>query len=156
MYDNNDFHQTYWLDALAADYRAKGFSVSFQPFVYGTDFLPIAIGATVTNPVTIDRDADFIWTGSTFAAFNPADAVTDPGPQMTVRHRLATSQRFLENAPVHLTTVYGTGERQYLWFKPLLLPAKSVVQVTVFNGVGVARNLHLSWIGVKAFISRAA
>lgn len=151
MFDFNDFHVTYWLDAIAAEYRAKGFGVQYQPFVYGVDFMPLSSGATTTNPVTIDRDADFVWCQSTFAAFDPATAVTDPGPQIQVQHRLATSQRFLENTPVHLTGVYGTGERPYIFFKPLLLPAKSSVRVTLINGVGADRNVQLSWIGVKVF-----
>lgn len=153
MYDFPDFHLTYWLDAIALEYRRRGFNVKYQPFVYGADFRPILSTVTAQATTTIDSDADFIWCQSTYVAFTPAGA-NQIAPDLLVQHTAVSSQRDLENGFVHMLNVYGTGERPFLWAKPLVVAAKSAITVAVTNNAGADLNVSLSWIGVKAYITR--
>ena len=154
MLDFLDFHMTSWLDAFRAQYRARGFDVTYWPFVYGAEFLPLVANTTQQTTVTIDQDADFILCLQTFASFSDAGAV-QAAPNVLINLRLDTSQRFLMSQPVHLINIFGTGERPHQLFKPLLMPAKTTMNVEADSDSVANSNLRLSFIGVKAYLSRA-
>ena len=154
MKDFSDFHLTYWLDAIALEYRQRGFSVTYQPFAYGADFRPLSSLSTGTiQTTTIDRDADFIWCENSYVAYTTAGA-NQIQPDLLVQHTAVSSQRDLENQPVHLMNVYGTGERPFIWTKPIVVSAKSAITVVLSSNVAADLNVSLTWLGVKAFLTR--
>lgn len=154
MIDFTDFNITNWLDTLAHEYRRNNYDVSYQPFTYGADYLPIAANALrVQRIVQIDHDADFILCYQTFAAFTAA-GITLPAPNLTVELDDQSSQRQLQNQPTHLLGTFGTGRRPYIYIKPLTLRARSSLGVVVSNLTATATNLHLSFTGVKAYTMR--
>lgn len=148
-----DFNLTHFLDALAAEYRAKGYDVAYQPFHYGADFVPLAASATQNTVVLIDHDSDFILSNQQFAGFDAnGDAVLFPNVLATITSD--TSQRQMQSEPVPLVSIFGTGQRPHLMFKPLIIPAKSSFTVTLQNLVATAVNIRLTFSGVKAFLQR--
>lgn len=155
MLDFLDFHMTSWLDAFRAQYRARGFDVAYWPFIYGAEFLPLVGNTTQQTQVTIDHDADFILCTQTFASFTTIGAAVT-APNILINLRLDTSQRFLMSQPVHLTTIFGTGERPHVLYKPLLMPAKTTMNVEADSEQASDNVLRLSFIGVKAYLSRAS
>lgn len=148
-----DFNLTHYLDALAGEYRANGYDVVYQPFHYGADFLPLGASASTGVVVLIDHDSDFIITNQQFAAFDNA-GVNVPFPNVLATITSDTSQRQLQSQPVPLVSIFGTGQRPHLLFKPLLLPAKSSFTSTLSNQIATAVNVRLTFSGVKAFLQR--
>lgn len=145
-----DYNLSHYLDALAAEYARDGFTVQYQPFSYPADFLPLAASAEQTVQVAIDQDADFVLAQQTITAFE-TDGTDVLAPNLTVQLRPTSSQRQLQTNPVHVGNVFGTGERPHLYFKPLVLSARSSLQVTLTNLVATAYNVYLNFEGVKAF-----
>jgi hypothetical protein len=154
MIDSNDFSLQNYLDTLASEYRRKGFTVQYQPFVYGADFVPINTLVTASVGVAIDHDADFILSAQTFVCFETGGLV-NLNPNMTVSLSDQSSQRQLQNEPLHLVGTFGTGQRPFLYFKPLVLRRRSTLLVTVTNSTLQNQNLRLSFQGVKAYTTRA-
>ena len=152
--DHATFNLTDFLDSLGAEYRARGFAVQYQPFVYPCDFLPLPASADVTGTVNVDQDADFILAQQAAAVFL-ADGTYVPNPNITVEIRPATSQRQLQSNPVNLGNVFGTGERPHLLFKPLVLAARSSMTVRLVDLSATLQYVRLSFEGVKAFLRKA-
>jgi len=153
MLDYFDFSQSRQLAKRKAELQRSGYKVTYWPFVYAADFLPI-LGNTVSPVnVTIDGDAPFIWCASTFSAFTTAGAA-QTAPNILIRLRPETIQRELMNAQVHLISAFGTGERPHMLYLPLELPAKSVLSVEADSETVTDINLRLSFIGVKVYLKR--
>lgn len=149
-----DFNLTRWLDHQSALYRRRGYEVSYLPFVYGADFLPVTNVAAIQT-VTIDHDSDFFWCMSTASAFTAAGAGTN-NPNATILITADSSQRQIMNQRTALTNIFGTGLRPHRLIKPMLLPAKTTLSVEAVTVTGADQNLRLSFIGVKAFTTRRA
>jgi len=154
MIDSNDFSLQNFLDFLASEYRRKGFTVQYQPFVYGADFVPINAGITDSRGVAIDHDADFILSAQTFVSFETGGLV-NLNPNMLVSLSDQSSQRQLQNEPLHLVGTFGTGQRPFMYYKPLVLRRRSTLLVTLTNNTLQNHNTRLSFQGVKAYTTRA-
>jgi hypothetical protein len=143
---------TNFLVALAEEYRARGFDVAYQNFVYGADFLPLAANATDSRVVTIEHDSDFILCAQTQTVFTALTYVLNPN--VLTQTMSESSQRAFQNQNAHLLNTYGTGQRPFLWPKPIVFEAKSAftVQCTDLSGTVGGQNIRLSFIGVKAFL----
>jgi hypothetical protein len=148
-----DFNLTHYLDALAGEYRANGYDVVYQPFHYGADFLPLAASATQSVTVLIDHDSDFILSNQQVAAFDVnGDNVGLPNVLCTITSD--TSQRQLQSQAIPVISLFGTGQRPHLLFKPLLLPSKSSFTAKLQNLNPILVNVRLTFSGVKAFLQR--
>lgn len=155
MLDYFDMSQSRQLAKRKAELERAGYQVTYWPFVYAADYLPLLGNTTVQTNVTIDGDAPFIWCAATFSAFSTAGA-PQTAPNILIRMRPETIQRELMNNQVHLISVFGTGERPHLLYVPLELPAKSVLSVEGDSETATDINLRLSFIGVKVFMRRVA
>jgi hypothetical protein len=153
--DYFDFSQSRQLAKRKAELARSGYKVTYRPFVYAVDFLPLTGNTTVSTPFTVDGDAPFIWCAATFSAFTAAGAAQS-APNILLRLRPETSQRELMSAQVHLISLFGTGERPHLLFVPMELPAKSALSVEADSETATDINLRLSFIGVKVFLKAVA
>jgi len=156
MYNVMDFNLTTFLEALAAEYAQDGYTLQTLPFVYGVDFFPLAVSGTARQTVTIDHDSDFALCQQNSASFVAATGVGVAFPEWTAQVRLSTSQRALQNQQTPGVNIFGTAQRPYQLYKPLVLPAKSSFEVTLVNGAVAAYNVSLSFIGVKLFAKKTA
>ncbi len=154
--DFQDFNVTHFLDALAATYRANGIRVDYLPFVYGADFLPISGNTTARQTVTIDHDSDFILCAQTNVTTNAATGVGVQFPTDLARIILSTGQRQLQNQATPVPSIFGTAQRPYTLYKPLVLPAKSSFEVELQRQGADNYNSRFSFLGVKAFLAQAA
>ena len=134
-----DYSYTHYLDSLAAELRAQHYSVRFLPFLYPCNFLPLAANATDMEPVRIDEDADFVL-GQLMAN----------NPELNVLARLIPDTgREFTSQPVHMSTIFGTGQRPHLLYKPKLFKKQSVLQVELQDLTTVPNNIRLTFGGVK-------
>lgn len=145
---------TNYLVALAQEYRARGFSVTYQPFVYGADWLPLAASGTASRVVTIEHDADFVWCFNTQTVFTVAAFVQNPN--ILLRFTSETSQRQFQNAQTHMLNVCGTGQRPFPWYKPVVFSAKSSFTIEAQDLSATEQSIRLGFHGVKAFLAPAA
>lgn len=150
-----DFNLAHYLDALREDYQQQGYDVSYLPFVYTADFLPLAASGTDTETVTIDHDSDFILGKQTFAVFD-TDGVGIEFPNFTARIIVTTSQRQLQNQATHALNLFGSAQRPNVLYKPLVLSSKATFAIEATDLSGAASNIRLAFHGVKAFLHRAA
>lgn len=124
-------------------------------YVYETDFAAIAAGATVTNTINIQADADFVVQKLTYFADLAAAAQTDSGrviPLVSVLITDTGSGRQLMSSAVPVPNIFGTGEIPYILTQPKIFAARSNIQIQVSNfSAATAYNLKLSLIGVKQF-----
>jgi len=146
-----DFNMTRQLHAHKARLRKAGYKiVQFLPYVYAADYLPLTGNTTVQVPVTIDQDSDFLLCQQTFAAFTTAGAAQS-APNILIRYTADAVARQLMSQAVHLANIFGTGERPYIWYQPLELPAKSNLHVEADSETATDLHLRLSFIGVKVY-----
>lgn len=154
MLNYADHSLTRKLHARRAQRLAEGYRVvQFLPFVYAAEFLPLLANSSAPFNVTIDQDATFLLTASTFSSFSDAGAA-QTAPNILIRLTSDAVARQLMSAQVHLLNSFGTGERPFPWFEPLELPPKTNLTVEAQNLAGVNSNLRLSFIGVKEFLER--
>ena len=152
VYDFFDYSAAQFLDSLAQEYAARGYSVSYLPFAYSADWLPIAVGAREVRVIQIENDSDFILTHKAAVGFDNAGATLER-PNAIIEERIDTSQRSLQNQAFHVANGFGTGPRPQTLFKPLVLSAKTSLSITAENVDAVILRLRLSYLGVKAFLA---
>jgi hypothetical protein len=138
-----------WLLPMGLRKKQKDF------FVYHTNFLPLAAGATVTNTIAVEADSDFlitevraIVTDTTNLVFT---ATTTGAPILFSLDDTGSGRRF-QNQAIHLDEARGTGrEPGYLPFAKLIR-ANSVINVQLQNlDPGNAFNVRLGLWGFKVF-----
>ena len=115
----------------------------------------IAAGANATTNIQIQADADFLILNQTFNA-NTANAAVTFGtavyPNATVLLTNTGSGFNLMDAPTPIPSIFGNGQFPYVLPNPMPLPAKSTLQVQVFNIDNAAGyNIRLSFNGVKLY-----
>lgn len=149
--------QATYLDEIAASYEARGYRVQFLPFFYSAAWLPLVTATTQSQTITIDHDSDFICTQLGQSVHDTATPpVFDIQPRIQVRFILGTAQKRLDNIPIILPTAWGFGGQPTILAKPLVLPAKTTVELELEAVNGIPdRNVNLTLGGVKAFLSGA-
>lgn len=146
-----DHNLTKRLIAKRREYASRGFRVmQYLPFVYAADFLPLLGNTSDVDSVTIDQDADFLLCMQTFSAFSTAGAAQS-APNILLRLTSDAVSRELQSQQVHVINCFGTGERPFILYEPLELPAKSSLTVEAQSLTATDINLRLSFIGVKVF-----
>lgn len=112
-------------------------------------------GGTGSGTITIDNDAPFIWSMSTYVANITGAAVTDATrvlPLTNVQMSTQDTQR-MNNIAVPIPSIFGTAD------KPFVLPRKRVLatstkitfDVTNLDSTNVIASLWLVLVGEKAF-----
>ena len=156
MFDFQDFNVAHFLEALAQEYLAQGSEVDYLPFVYGAEFLPIAGNTTAEQTVTIDHDSDFILCAQTNSTVLNSTGAGVQFPADLVEIEIQTGQRSLQSDPAPLPAIFGTGQRPFVYYKPLVLSARSSFRVRLQRVGSDAYDSRFSFLGVKAFLRPAA
>lgn len=142
------------LDPLVARLPRTLQRSQFIPFSYTAPFVTafvLAASATVTFPVNVANDADFVVVTITGTVTSTDEStrltyvpqliqVTDNGSQTT----------FFDN-PTHYMNVVGTAELPKYLEWPKVIKAGSTMSVTLQNLEAVARNVRLAFNGMKAY-----
>ena len=120
-------------------------------------FTNLAVGASLTNQIIIQADADFEWIEAVYE-FDLAAAAylynTRPMPNMTVLIVDGSSGRQLMNNAVPVVNIFGRPEMPYVMPITKTFKANATIQFTAtnFDAAVTTGNLRLSLIGVKHFI----
>ena len=127
----------------------RGFSV------YPINFLALAPGAVANGNIQIQADSDFEWIKSTYQADIAAAAYlsgTRPIPNVTVNIIDGGTSRNLFNAPVPVSSIFGTGELPFILNPPWIFKANSNIQIQVQNfDAATTYNVRLAFVGAKIF-----
>ena len=121
-------------------------------FIYGTDFLPLAAGATQTNEIAIESDSDFLRVAGVRVVTDTANTtfIADV-PQLVTLFDSGSGRRMVNRA-VHMDNLFGTAQLPSYWPFPKLMPRASTLSVQVQNLDGAnARNVRVSFLGFKIF-----
>lgn len=126
-------------------------------FVYEVPvFASLAAGASFTNRIIIQADADFEWIQSCYE-FDVAAAAftysTRPMPNMSIRINDTGSGRQLMNDAVPVTSIFGQPENPYVLPISRTFKANATIEFTAtnFDAAVATGNLRLSLIGFKQF-----
>jgi hypothetical protein len=135
----------------AAKYAARTF------FAYESDILTaLAPAAAQTLTFNIAGDSDFFWTKFTVLALVGGVAPTGgTGTQLPAVNMLlinTTTGRQYSSSAVPLINMAGTGQFPFILPMITLWEKKSTIQIQLVNeGNATYSNLHLSFLGIKAF-----
>ncbi len=132
-------------------------SVVRKPFTYSTAFSStnLTAGATVTNQLPIQSDAPFLvqaqtYTANVAAAGQTASSATYPIASVLITDTGSGMQ--MSNQAVPVTSLFGNGQFPFVLPEPLLLAARTNLQIAVTNSdAAQAYNLTLNFHGVKLF-----
>jgi hypothetical protein len=125
-------------------------------FVYELDITAaLAAAASVQLSFNIAGDSDFFWTKFTAFALVGGAATTYGNNQLSAVTALiinTTTGRQYSSTPVPLPNMSGTGQFPFIIPQITLWEKKSTIQVNLANeGNATYSNLHLSFLGIKAF-----
>lgn len=124
-------------------------------FIYGSNFLSIAAGATQTNTITIQADSDFEVTKLCFASDLAAGVQTDSTrtiPQCTLLILDTGSGRQLMNQGIDLTAFFGNGQEPFILPIPKKFRANTALSLALTNySAAQTYNVRIALIGAKIF-----
>lgn len=122
-------------------------------FIYGVEFIPIVHATTLTQPVTIQNDSDFLIMGGVYVETTTDNVTTffNPSPLM-VTIADSGSGRQLMNIPVHINNLFGTAQLPAIWPFPKIIPAGATLNTTLTNqDTANDRNVRIAYWGFKIF-----
>jgi hypothetical protein len=121
-------------------------------FVYTTEFLPLAAGATTTNAINTQADSDFLVLAGVRTVFNTDNTTLVASPPALVTISDAGAGRSFMDRAVHLENLFGTAQLPAFWPYPKFWSGGSSIAVTLQNLDGAnGRNYRLSFLGFKVF-----
>lgn len=126
-------------------------------FVYKVAATALSAGTSQTAVINLEADANFIAVKLSYAADVAGGAQTDSTrvvPLVRISIRDSGSGRLLQNAPISLAAIAGTGELPFVLPIPRKFSASSSIQVTFENySAGTTyTNVELNFIGYKEFM----
>ena len=131
---------------------AKTLAVDF--FIYGTEYLPLGAGASVTNNINIDGNSAFACLSGQLVETADDDTTFLAQRPLLLSILDTGSGVVLSNIPIHADNWWGTAERPYFWPVPKIFAPNSTLQVTVQNLEAAERHVRLALSGIKIFSFR--
>ena len=124
-------------------------------FIYGIDFPSIVAGATATDNIQIQADADFEiqkLTQTSDIAGAAQTVSTQVVPLITVLIVDSGSGRQLMNVAVAVGSLFGDGRIPFILPTPRIIAARSNITFTMVNfSASTTYRIRLSLIGTKLF-----
>lgn len=116
----------------------------------------LTAGANIPKNVTIENDADFLWTKAQyFATINSTAALTvqtTPVPQANFNWRDTSSSQQIFNIAIPISAFWGSGQLPYILPEPKILTMQTSISIDVTNVHATeAYNLTLAMTGIKLF-----
>jgi len=122
-------------------------------FIYATDFVPLANSQTLTQPIQIQNDSDFLIMAGVYVETSTDNVTTfiNPSPLM-VTITDSGSGRQLMNTPIHINNLFGTAQLPAIWPFPKVIPAGASLNTQLVNLDTVnSRNVRIAYWGFKIF-----
>lgn len=128
-------------------------------FIYETEALAIAPGASLTDQINIEADSDFWLVNTMYDANDGAAAPTvesKPVPAVSVLITDTGSGRQLMQQTVPIGSIFGSGEIPHPLPSPRIFYRNSTITVQFSNfsgeiGAGVTYNIRLAFGGYKIY-----
>lgn len=140
---------------MSASRAARLFNV--DPFTFVINFAPLAASNTAQDQFITQADSGFAIVKTTFVISSDVNVfvanISDTpkfAPQV-IQLSDSGSGRDLSNFPVAITSLFGTGERPFIWSKPKVLDPNSTFSARIQNLVATAFNIRLAFHGFKIF-----
>ena len=111
----------------------------------------LAAGASLTDIINFESDSDFIWTKSTFVAYDAA--VTSNGNKnvaITVSINDSGTGRNLQQEPTPITSMAGTGSLPFILPQARTIKGNSTVQF-VFTNFSAADTYQYCYLTLHGF-----
>lgn len=122
-------------------------------FVYGIEFLGLAAGATATNIIPIQADAEFECLKLCYASDLAAGVQTESTrtiPQCEILITDSGSDKQLMNMAVDFTTLFGSGSEPFILPVPKRFRRNGGINIALSNySAAQVYNIRLSFIGCK-------
>ncbi len=131
--------------------------IDLDPFTYNINFLPLAASNNATDQFITQADSGFAIVKTCFVIASNVDVfvanISDTPKFAPILVTLSDSGagRNLSNSPVAINSLFGTGERPFIWARPKVLDPNSTFVAQVQNLVATAFNVRLAFQGFKIF-----
>jgi len=131
--------------------------VSREPYTFPVNFVNVVAAATApVGSFFVDASSPFMLVEQNYVATPyPVTVMTEATrliPNMQVQITEQASNRNWQSAAVPVSSIFGTGENPWFLPQPRLIPANTVVSITVNNfDTAQAYNLYLSFIGFRLY-----
>lgn len=126
-------------------------------FTYNTQFNTIAGSTTATQSVSIQNDADFVWTqGSVVMTDSAGTTFTNVlNVPMLVKISDSASGRQLSDSQVHVSNMFGTAQNPFILSFPKIFRAGGQLSVELQNLSATAYRVFFALHGFKVFFTAA-
>lgn len=124
-------------------------------YVYESQTLAIAVGASTNDTIAIEADSDFILQKLTYQADIAGATQTDSSrliPNVLIQITDTGSGRQLMQEPISVASFFGTGMLPFILPNPRLFMRNSTIQIafTSFEAA-ITPNVRLAFIGYKVY-----
>lgn len=124
--------------------------IELDLFFYNAIFNPLGAGATANVGVPITNDSDFILDALNLVSYS-AVGILVPNPDYQIAIADTGSGRNLQDQPVHVANITGTGQLSFILPEPKLFKGSATILVTLVNNTAVAAKVDVTLIGRKIF-----
>lgn len=124
---------------------------AIQGFFYSARFLPINASAATSTTVQIQADSDFIIAGVAGSSRDTGTFAAQTTFPFTWQIQDGGSGRFMFDAEQDWENTIGTAQRPAWWSTPWLVKRSSLLTVFLTNMIATARNVRISFWGVKVY-----
>lgn len=144
-------------DRLSMNARQVAKQFTLDPFTFNINFLPLGVSLTATDNFITQADSGFAIVKTVFTIASTVDvfvANISDAPKYTpqvITLSDSGSGRDLSNSPVAITSIFGTGERPFIWSRAKILDPNSTFTARIQNLVATAFNIRLAFHGFKIF-----
>jgi hypothetical protein len=127
-------------------------AIEIESFDYTVEFTLAALlaGATITNPINIQNDSDFVVRQGQYTVWSAA-TVFVVNPDINISLFDTGSGRNWQDVPLPILNKFGTAQLPFLWPEPKLVKGGSVIQITATNRHAIALQAYLTLSGFKVF-----
>ena len=121
-------------------------------FSYGANFLPVPASGVLQQDIQIQNDSNFVILAgiATVTDAENSSFLVHPAWPLTVAMNDTGAGRQLQNTPQPLGNLFST-ETWKLWPQPKFIRAGATLSTTIANLTATARNVRISFVGVKVF-----
>lgn len=122
-------------------------------FTYGADFLPVAASGSLQVDITIQNDSNFVILGA-FGVVTETDNTTFlpyPAWPFTIKMSDTGSGRDAQSRALAISTLVCEAQFPAPWLQPKYIRAGATFSTTLVNLAATARNVRISYVGVKIF-----
>lgn len=147
----------WWLGLVPREFWNK----KKLPFIYEVDFIPLAASATTVGNIQIQADSHFLCIGATALITDVTNVTVLNSPSnANASGILATitdsgSQMPLMSTGIPIESFFGTASLPAIWPIPKLFRASGQIATQLQNLIATARNVRLSYWGVRIYYNIA-